>query len=137
MENVCVNSVITLEVRAVACRHWRWMPGMVGTLDGERHVLDVELGFYVEGARGPEWHVAADTDWTLDLSDPATRGCILALVREAWGDPTLVTYHHEWTDGEEGWAVLCDHSVDGMPTDLYDDEGEALVAVLEAAGGEE
>jgi hypothetical protein len=44
--------------RAVACKHWRWMDGMV------------TFGFVGEDVP--------------DLSDPATLGCLLALVREAW-----------------------------------------------------
>ena len=39
--------------------------------------------------------VVALDDWTTatllpDLTDPATLGCLLALVREAWGDPSII-----------------------------------------------
>lgn len=68
--------------RFVACKRWRWMPGM--------------LARYIDGHA---WHRLTDGDghgypfrhcppnpreaWP-DLTDPATLGCILALVREAW-----------------------------------------------------
>jgi hypothetical protein len=69
-----------------------------------------------------------------DLFDPATLGCLLALVREAWSDPGVSV----WYDRRVGlWAWMangCAHSVH-RPSDEdgYDTEAEALVAALEAA----
>jgi hypothetical protein len=60
-----------------------------------------------------------------DLTDPATVGCLLALVREAWGDSAA----HAVPDGD--WHIYGD-----MPETEYaigDTEAEALVAALEAA----
>ncbi len=60
-----------------------------------------------------------------DISDPATLGCVLALVREAWGDSAA----HAVPDGD--WHIYGD-----MPETEYaigDTEAEALVAALEAA----
>lgn len=66
-----------------------------------------------------------------DLSDPATLGCLLALVREAWGDP----WAHTASSYQEGWVVCA--SQDRRIFAGYDDglasEAEALVAALEAA----
>ena len=62
-----------------------------------------------------------------DLTDPATLGCLLALVREAWGERTIGI---EWEDGEAaGWLITgIEHNeISG------DTEAEALVAALEAA----
>jgi len=56
-----------------------------------------------------------------DLDDPATLGCLLALVREAWDDRYLcasLSPRKLWM--VDGWS-------------LHDTEAEALVAALEAA----
>jgi hypothetical protein len=63
-----------------------------------------------------------------DLTDPATLGCLLALVRKAWGDPTLCAIY---VDGDDPvpWSVSINLSTDSAGTT----EAEALVAALEAA----
>jgi hypothetical protein len=66
--------------RAVACKRWRWMEGM---LAGTTRIVDVKDGPYVFDSEYEDCaglpHKAVP-----DLSDPATLGCLLALVREAW-----------------------------------------------------
>jgi hypothetical protein len=61
-----------------------------------------------------------------DLDDPATLGCLLALVRRAWNDQRINTL--PTTDG--GWAVA-DGDDDWICTGTT--EAEALVGALEAA----
>jgi hypothetical protein len=85
--------------RAVQCKGWGWMPGML-TTGGLRIVAvdPVDDGSGVGPAYGyepsPEHHGArtrcyVDTAFpeVPDLDDPATLGCLLALVRQAWGEP--------------------------------------------------
>jgi hypothetical protein len=114
-----------LAQRAVACKGWRWLPGMLAqTPEGTR------VGRVVERVRtgGVRLAGGGDVGWRCvpDLSDPATVvGCLLALVREAWGDPAA----HAVPDGD--WHVYGD-----MPETEYgtgDTEAAALVAALEAA----
>lgn len=62
-----------------------------------------------------------------DLADPATLGCLLALVREAWGDPYLCCVG----DRETGWRLDGYAAVEDIHS--YRSEAEALVAALEAA----
>jgi hypothetical protein len=115
--------------RAVACKGWRWMPGM--RLTSGEVVTSVEygatgqlLGLHLHG----RWVAGRKASGYLpDLDDPATVGCLLALVREAWGDPTL----HVWYSRQLGlWIV----SVNGQEIGVQEDtEAEVLVAALEAA----
>ena len=71
-----------LEKRAVACRHWRWMPGM---LSNWGRVL------WVDGTHAFIWEQAVTLgpmpkDAVPDLADPATIGCLMWLVQQAGGD---------------------------------------------------
>ena len=62
-----------------------------------------------------------------DLSDPATLGCLLALVRSAYGDP--------WIRVEpmsSGWVCIYSKPPPGLPAN-GDTEAEALIAALECA----
>jgi hypothetical protein len=114
-----------LAKRAVACKAWRWLPGMLGVDTGGlkwRRVSGswVGEGHAVRTCRGEMTLVP-------DLTDPATLGCLLALVREAWGEPTL----HVWYSRQLGlWVV----SANGQEIGVHETtEAAALVAALEAA----
>jgi hypothetical protein len=76
-----------------------------------------------------------------DLTDPATLGCLLAIVREAWGQPRLTVEMRQPSDrgaracvvvpyGSEAWETI-QWWVASETTELI--EAEALVAALEAA----
>ena len=107
--------------RAVACKGWRWMPGMCGVVNASGGRTDRIMD--ESEAR------LANTDLLPDLEDPATLGCLLALGREAWGDATLFA---STIDSESGprWMVASDTGVFGV---TWSTEAEALVAALEAA----
>ena len=114
------DELTDLARRAVSCPGWRWLPGMrveyADKLGCRRHTRLVG---------GDPSAVLLDSDPLPDLSDPATVGCLLALVREAWGDPAA----HAAPDGD--WHIYGD-----MPETEYgigDTEAAALVAALEAA----
>lgn len=112
--------------RAVACPRWRWMPGML--LDAHERLVGIDP----EGIPYGHSHTAGHRVWLHErslpnLSDPATMGCLLALVREAFGDPTLFAECHPV--GAK-WQT---HSVDGGIFGEGDTEAAALVAALEAA----
>jgi hypothetical protein len=113
-----------LSRRAVACKGWRWMPGMLS--DRGLRVTRCDRDGYVVGYYADLSYLAECVQGSLpDLSDPATVGCLVALVREAWKEAELSpTYYDDGT-----WCV-------GWPDSLRHrqaSEAEALVAALEAA----
>ena len=123
-----------LAKRAIACKGWRWMPGMIALdQDGiKARVLDVQAGGQVralichDGWNGSP--VTVCSPHLPDLEDPATLGCLLALVREAWAPATWITTTACLTSGGvHGWRVQ------GLDLPMQSTEAEALVAALEGA----
>jgi hypothetical protein len=118
--------------RAVACGHWRWMPGML-TTDGLRILeggTDYVIGHrFGETRRGGGWFDGESTGLLPDFSDPATLGCLLALVREAWGDPRLALV--PMSVGR--WAIQTEEMDYSEPACIERTGAEALVKALEAA----
>ena len=129
--------------RAVACPRWRWMPGM---LSGGRRVVHGEAGAVCCKGVRMLWSGAWVSDPVYvddlpDLTDFATLGCLVALVREIHG-PSAVA-RHIGTNGRGGqeWAIY-DRApaVDGYhmaapALGYWESEAEALVAALENGGG--
>lgn len=128
------DNMIELARRAVACKGFRWMPGMKD-LESWRLSRELPLGGW--DAQGGEWEYQqlAHHPKLPDLSDPATLGCLLALVREAWGNPRLVAIYCEAANPgqSEGWAVQVADNRLPVAGEDYATEAEALVAALEAA----
>lgn len=126
-----------LAKRAVACKHWRWMPGMLDE-HGDR-VLRVRDGTIAtdsdaDGNGGLHMQPVCAGVYP-DLSDPATLGCLEHLVREAWKGCTVDI--EQYPSGWWGVGVLGIESSNvvelefrsGIPGVL----AEALVGALEAA----
>lgn len=143
------EATLELARAAVASPHWRWMPGMlvvstnnyhrparIESLDGDTYGLTV-----VPHANGPvfaahhEYGIAGEFprgSSVPDFDDPATRGCLLALVREkipalAVYPPSVLDENEEWSLEDRDGAFQCD-----APT-----EAAALVAALLAAPAKE
>ena len=194
--------------RAVACRHWRWLPGMTYVFEDaseaegpcwEDHSDDEECGggrhwsercaeeytawrmpTPVYTYKGDRWHdgwacyaesvlrgartvdlpgtkfnpysfedfdyVGGFHDNTAigfpDFTDPATLGCLLALVREAWQDPTIGAVQASdyktkvpnlTIPSRSHWLVMRAGPVGLDVHNRGTTEAEALVKALEAA----
>ncbi len=123
-----MSSSELLARRAVACKGWRWMPGML-----HRN--------WRNSTRVTEEHAGYRWDGWPDLSDPLTVQALLLLVREAV-EPNRAP-------GE--WPMVCTHQSQGkkwgvgawlneseratfaaLVLPAYDTEAAALVAALEA-----
>ena len=154
---------IALAKRAVACKGWRWMPGMnaLGRLDQDGATLRIHsvrrtsVGFELNGGAF-DWRERTDGRWLClrggdvigspcevlpDLTDPATLGCLLALVREAWGDPSIIA-----EPSRSMWEISRSDGCGLRTTGVWGGggrgrgsfvwtatESQALVAALEAA----
>ena len=113
--------------RAVACKGWRWFPGM-------RYRLHPTHPWYrfVGDIHDDDGNPCEETPPTRqcsralpDLSDTITALCLLALVREAWGDPRIVAVPMSGR-----WFIV------GVPSGevfFGATEAEALISALEAA----
>jgi hypothetical protein len=136
---------IELGKRAVACDGFRWMPGMLDT-DGARVTrVSTPYLYLVEDDGADECALFQIRFMDMpDLRDPATIGCLLQLVREAWpgkgGRPNKylrpLYAAIETADGHrQGWFVAGIDRRDRVgvlvphPTAT---EAQALVAALEA-----
>jgi hypothetical protein len=97
--------------RAVACKGFRPMRGM-RDFDGRTWTGDL-LWRWTDGVDFP------------DMRDPATLGCLLALVREAGGNQRISPAWDYYNN--EGWEVIFRGG-----RFLADTEAETLVAALEA-----
>ena len=139
-----------LATRAVACKHWRWMPGMkafhgdypapVRILATDDRCTPPEIEFAWQWCSGD----GCSSAWFLpDFTDAATLGCLLALVREAAQVPVWVAPETEPDSFDD-----TEHVITNQPSWIVwiqrygcfveclacgDTEAAALVAALEAA----
>lgn len=136
-----------LAMRAVASSHFRWMPGMLVT-DG----VTVAYRIYHDGyvlrwiPNVPGWPAQdvmpldafrEQSDMSLVLEDAATKGCLLALVREVTQEPGLhvrcMLPYAPTMSGKTppSWALYAGRG--HRWGDRHETEAEALVSALEAA----
>jgi hypothetical protein len=125
---------IELAKRAIACKNWIWMPGM-RTQSGLRVVVTWEayntasvLSDQIDDARSEGVSLAKELP---ELTDSATLGCLLALVREAWGMPTGITVTYSSDEGS--WGVSWSGATHGGWCGRGKTEAEALINALENA----
>jgi hypothetical protein len=135
-----------LSRRLVKCKHFRWMEGMK-TVSGARVLAvkddDLVIDEINDNApafrpRLPSFERLKASDELPDLTDPATLGCLLHLVREAWGEPWVGFAAEPDDEGVDRWYPFSSrwHGNQFFDDDApaYRTEAEALVAALEAEG---
>lgn len=112
------DEATALGKRLVACKGFHPMRGM---LDMQGRTWDQSL----------LWRWSNDVD-VPDLRDPATLGCVLALVRVAFNDEGIgaIRQFVGLANGGCMWSLI---GFGGELGKYYASEGEALVAALEAA----
>ena len=115
--------------RFMACGGWRLTPGMrllvTGTDCAVRLVSSADRSRVLVAHEDDKEGQREDGEVVPDLSDAATIGCILGLVREAWGDPDAGLFMF----GQK-WDVIVPNKCE----DIFGaTQAEALLAALEAA----
>ena len=146
-----------LAKRAVACEGFRWMRGMLCLTDEDGYAARIiHVGLKASTSETADSYNGGGIitrgcirdDSLPDLGDAATLGCLLELVRGVVGDTGLSCIGDGLPNGETRWCV--EPSKLGLAIELPGDnlawvmtakkdcrsEAEALVATLEAAGGE-
>lgn len=81
--------------------------------------------------------IPEDTTLVPDFRDPATLGCLLALVRDAWPTaPATTSRHGMWSEKRGHYhAWTCAYCTGANWQQAHGEtENEALIAALEAAG---
>jgi hypothetical protein len=113
--------------RAVACKRWSWMPGMMAFVPAEH---EGGTGYSV---RVTQEHWERNSEFpsgtTPNMYDPATIGCLLALVRDVWGAGVYLLPNG-------GWYVKGARLKNGSSINLGIwgiTESHALVSALEVA----
>ena len=125
------DDLIEISKRAVACRGWQWMPGMLAALDGiggdyRARVCRVDNGLFWSDVTPLPYALAS---YVPDLTDGATVGCLLALVREAYRDASKL-----WDGHVE---VRRDHRTIFYVMGFHHDASGALVEDTLATGATE
>jgi hypothetical protein len=143
------DAVISLARRVIKCRDWKWMSGMLAHRAGDpsanydsfaKLFLGRSYRVHFLGEDGfvrcwMECFRASDVAYVPDLTDPATVGCLLTLVRQVWG-PHASVVANGFEAENTVWSVHCGHMTDmdyGHEVSTGASEAEALVSALEKA----
>jgi len=127
--------------RAVACKGWRWTPGMLVAFSDGAPSLRIVGPRMLAASVEERGMIDARAPMFPDLSDAPTRGAVLELVREAHGNPNLVPFVWQCPkalggDAEGrpyGWGIVDPLTTRPLFGTWVGSEAEAMVCALEAA----
>lgn len=117
-----------LAERAIACKKWCWGAGMLISIPPQKGSEKRSFRRIVEGDQ-----IVANSGCYPVFNDAATRGCLLGIVRQAYGkEATLILSDVVSEPGKPTmWCVTAGNN--SKSKKYYPSEVEALVAALEEA----
>jgi len=127
------NEELALVNRLTACKRWRLIPGIVAR--DKNNAVFVFVGYHTDGQEmwaGPSGWLAGSA-LTIDITSPATLGCLLTLIREAWNDPGLYTVPLSSPGSVVNYLWHIRGNGSYIAKRSYTTEIAALVAALEVA----
>ena len=120
MKNINEMTLDELTELAVTMDAWEWMKGVMDT-DGDIVLGNGQLCCLLDGDSGGYVCEAPDRVRP-DLEDPATTGCVMAMVRKKYGPNTWTVYT------PRGWQVMTWEPVESI---------ESYMAIIQTAWGED
>lgn len=133
-----------LAKRAVACKKWQWMPGMlaIGDIASDSmrvvraHAAAIENEDTIASTNAIVVDGLQRWNYLPDLIDPATIGCLLQLVIEAYPDGVVLGVNDlQWAKIHEAQRVWINthYNDDTCQLSRRGTIAEALIAALERA----
>jgi len=119
-----IENLRELSERLVACKHFYWMLGM-------RAVGPMPFGYTARIFHPNDGIEASKYKCSPDLSDAATIGCLIQILKEKWNEPAL--YLHPRMNGDDitSWRITLPSSKYGRSYMATTAE-EAIVLAFEA-----
>ena len=121
--------------RLISCKNWQWLGGMLTTCNlrvvegGTDYIIGYRSG---PTNKGGGWYDGEAKGFLPDLSDAATIGCLIHLIRLAWKCPIDI---HESRGAGNRWgiSIINQEWEDDCPYFTGDNQVEILTKALESA----
>lgn len=135
MKQINEMNLEELAAHAVTLDGWEWRlcAGMLVPEKGRVPDEDIEMLRHMTAYEVEEFKSDMVREFRPDLTDPATLGCVLAMVRKKHGYGCVTHYDLELYWGvydREGVLIVGQGGVKGSCSDYYTQEAHALIAAL-------
>ena len=91
--------------RALRCRSWYWMPGMLAMEFASEGAKEIDTAYYKRLDDSTEEGMKVSPAALPVLTDHATRGCMLGLIQKAAGNETVSLQCLVKANGNIEWSV--------------------------------